>query len=240
MERFCIDTIAATSKPQQVIWTAMHQDYSEGYVIDEKDRWPDEEKAGELVIKYLLAGNRGHYGPLEHPQITLNVGFFPHSMMQQLRTHRVGISFDVQSFRYTGKRILEVAEGVKDVEEVFYLRPVGQYDNRQGKKYHYTAEQRADDLQWCIKACKRYKQRIEEGLAEEHARGLIPFDARQNFVVSCNVRSLMHLLDLRWKKDAQLEAQKFCELLYVRFEEWCPALAHWYEENRAKKARLSP
>lgn len=52
--------------------------------------------------------------------------------------------------------------------------------------------------------------------------------------------SLMHLLDLRWKKDAQLEAQKLCELLYLHFETWMPALAHWYLENRAKKARLSP
>jgi thymidylate synthase (FAD) len=50
----------------------------------------------------------------------------------------------------------------------------------------------------------------------------------------------MHLLDLRWKKDAQLEAQKFCELLYVHFEQWSPAVAQWYKENRAKKAKLSP
>ena len=51
---------------------------------------------------------------------------------------------------------------------------------------------------------------------------------------------LMHLLDLRWKKDAQLEAQKLCELLYCHFEAWMPAVAQWYQENRAKKARLSP
>ena len=54
------------------------------------------------------------------------------------------------------------------------------------------------------------------------------------------MRSLMHLLDLRWKKDAQLEAQKFCELLYLQFEQWSPSVAHWYKENRAKKAKLSP
>jgi thymidylate synthase ThyX len=45
----------------------------------------------------------------------------------------------------------------------------------------------------------------------------------------------MHLLDVRWKKDAQLEAQKFCELLYIHFEKWSPAVADWYKENRAKK-----
>lgn len=194
---------------------------------------------GALIIrrnrKVMVSGNC-----LEHPQITFNVGYFPHSMMQQIRTHRVGVSFDVQSFRYTGQRIINVALGQQDVEEVFYLRPVGKYTNRQGKRYFYSEEQRAEDLKWCIDACQHYKKRIEEGLSEEHARGLIPFDARQHFVLSCNLRSLMHLLDLRWKKDAQLEAQKFCELLYVHLENWCPSVAQWYLENRAQKAKLSP
>jgi thymidylate synthase (FAD) len=240
VERFCVEVIAATPNPQQVVWAAMHQDYSEHYVWDSHEQWPDEQRAGELIVKHLLLGDRGHYGPLEHPQITFNVGYFPHSMMQQIRTHRVGVSFDVQSFRYTGQRIVDVAEGKIEVEDVFYLRPIGHYTNRQGKRYFYSEEQRSEDLKWCEDACQHYKKRIDEGLSEEHARGLIPFDARQHFVLSCNLRSLMHLLDLRWKKDAQLEAQKFCELLYVHFENWSPAVAHWYNENRAKKAKLSP
>lgn len=457
MERFRIDVIAATPNPQQVVWAAMHQDYSEGYVWDSHEKWPSEESAGELIVKHLLSGDRGHYGPLEHPQITFNVGYFPHSMMQQVRTHRVGVSFDVQclsgdtevtfvkasgtlrklkiaelydlwangekairerkikgrngeallsyrrdcksrlqkmnlrvlnedtgifevghiqevfeqgiqpvyrltledgrtldctenhrlltdkswqtmgealllktdvnrevisyqddcylmtngvivedrlelefaqnfvhiqtlpekpkpkgrklkahpmkvvqvrylglqktydlevagqwhnfvgngvivhnSFRYTGQRIADVALGKQDVEDVFYLRPVGKYTNRQGKRYLYSEAQRLEDLNWCKEACLHYKKRIDEGLSEEHARGLIPFDARQNFVLSCNLRSLLHLLDLRWKKDAQLEAQKFCELLYIHLENWSPSVAQWYKDNRAKKAKLSP
>lgn len=240
MERFRIDVIAAIPNPQQVVWAAMHQDYSEGYVWDSQEKWPSEESAGELIVKYLLSGDRGHYGPLEHPQITFNVGYFPHSMMQQVRTHRVGVSFDVQSFRYTGQRIVDVLEGKQDVEDVFYLRPVGNYTNRQGKRYFYSEAQRDEDLNWCKEACQHYKKRIDEGLSEEHARGLIPFDARQHFVLSCNLRSLLHLLDLRWKKDAQLEAQKFCELLYIHLENWSPAVAQWYKDNRAKKAKLSP
>lgn len=240
MKYFRIEVVAATPNPQQVIWAAMHQDYSEEFVVNSADRWPDEQRSGELIIKHLLSGDRGHFGPLEHPQITVNVGYFPHSMMQQLRTHRVGISFDVQSFRYTGQRIIDVVEGKLDPEEAFYLRPVGNYSNRQGKRYLYSEEQRQEDLQWCIEACKHYKKRIEEGLSEEHARGIIPFDTRQHFVLSCNVRSLLHLLDLRWKKDAQLEAQKFCDLLWVQFEQWTPAIAQWYLENRAHKAKLAP
>ncbi len=144
------------------------------------------------------------------------------------------------SFRYTGQRILDVVEGSREVEEVFYLRPLGFYSDRQGKKYEYTAEDRQQDLTWCLEACKHYHQRIKAGFSEEHARGLIPFDIRQHWVMSANVRSLMHLLDLRWKADAQLEAQKLCEVMWPHFQAWVPAVATRYEANRAKKARLAP
>ncbi|MEX0268778.1 FAD-dependent thymidylate synthase [Leptolyngbyaceae cyanobacterium UHCC 1019] len=240
MDRFTVKVIAQTPNPQQVIYAAMHQDYAEEFVWDERDRFPDEEKCGEVIVKQLLAGNRGHYGPLEHPQIVLNCGWFPHSTMQQIRTHRVGISFDVQSFRYTGQRILDVVEGKREMEDVFYLRPLGAYSDRQGKHYDYTEALRQQDMEWCLKACHHYSERIHQGFSEEHARGLIPFDVRQHWIMSANVRSLMHLLDLRWKSDAQLEAQKLCETIFPHFEAWVPAIAQWYTANRMKRARLAP
>lgn len=150
------------------------------------------------------------------------------------------ISFDVQSNRYTGKRIVDAATGKREIEEVFYLRPLGSYTDRQGKRYQYTQEQRDRDLAWCLEAAKRYQQLLAEGAAEEHARGIIPFDVRQHWVMSLNVRSLMHLLDMRWKKDAQLECQKLCDLIWPHFEEWVPEIAAWYLQNRAKKSRLAP
>lgn len=144
------------------------------------------------------------------------------------------------SFRYTGQRIVDVAEGKRNIEEVFYLRPIGFYSDRQGKRYEYTAALRQQDLEWCLQGCQRYAERIHQGFSEEHARGLIAFDVRQHWVMSANVRSFMHLLDLRWKLDAQQEAQQLCELMWTHFENWAPQIAAWYEANRAKKARLSP
>jgi thymidylate synthase (FAD) len=179
--RFRVALIAATPNPQQCVYAGMHQDYSEGFVAADAADWPDETKAGEICIKRLLAGERGHYGPLEHAQIVLNVGWFPHSVMQQARTHRVGVSFDVQSMRYTGERICRAARGELELEEVFYLRPVGDYSDRQGKKYAYTAEQRAIDLALCQAAAERYRDLLAAGFAEEHARGILPFDYRQHF-----------------------------------------------------------
>lgn len=235
---FRVEVLARTENPQTLCWWAMHQDYAENFVFNEP--LPPEDEAGTLVIKHLLAGERGHYGPLEHPAISFNVGWFPHSVMQQARTHRVGVSFDVQSGRYTGQRIIDVCTGVRDVEEVFYLRPVGIYRDRQGKTYEYTEAQRCVDRIICLDSAGRYKLAIERGFAEEHARDIVPFAIRQHFVVSFSLRALMHFLDLRAKRDAQLEIAQLCDLIWPHFEAWSPAIAGWYGATRLHKARLAP
>ena len=239
---FKVTTIAATPCPQQTVWAAMHQDYSERCVSDEieEGKMPDEQRAGEICVKRLLAGERGHYGPLEHPQITLSVRGFNHGTMQQARTHRVGVSFDVQSMRYTGDRICRAARGEVPIEEVFYLRPAGYYSDRQGKKYLYTEHQRGKDLILCEEAANRYEQLILGGFAEEHARGILPFDYRQHFVVSFSLRAFLHFLDLRAKLDAQEEIRALCELMLPCLRDWTPEFAEWYEKTRLHKARLAP
>lgn len=235
---FRVALMFATSTPQRCAYAGMHQDYCEDFVADQE--LPDETKAGQICVKRLLSGERGHYGPLEHPQITFNVGWFPHSVMQQARTHRVGVSFDVQSGRYTSQRIVDVQLGKRNVEEVFYVRPVGDYTNRQGAKYHYSQDDRTIDLARCLDAACHYAHQIRKGMAEEQARGMIPFDIRQHFIVSFNMRSLMHFLDLRSKLDAQWEIQQVCDLMWPYFQSWAPEVAAWYEKSRLHKARLAP
>jgi thymidylate synthase (FAD) len=237
---FRVEVITQTPNPQQCVYAAMHQDYSEGFVYDSRDSWPNEKRAGEIAVKQLLAGGRGHYGPLEHVGIVFNCGWFPHSVMQQARTHRVGVSMDCQSMRYTGSRIVEASYGKIDLEEVFYLRPVGRYADRSGKKYEYTAEQRARDLDLCRAASERYRDLLEAGYAEEHARGILPFDYRQHFVVSFNLRSVLHFMDLRSKLDAQDEIRALCDHIWPHVQAWVPEISAWYETNRLGKARLAP
>jgi thymidylate synthase (FAD) len=237
---FRVDTLACTPNPQLCCWLAMHQDYSEDYVALNPASWPGEREAGQLVVKHLLAGERGHYGPLEHAQIVFNTGWFPHSVMQQARTHRVGISFDVQSFRYTGQRVVDVAEGRRSLEEVFYLRPIGAYPDRSGKKWDYSRLERDADLMRCEIAAMRFADRVAAGCPFEQARGLLPFDTRQHFVVSFSLRALLHFLDLRAKKDAQLEIRQLCDLIGPRFMDWAPEIAEWYGTTRLGKARLAP
>jgi len=90
----------------------------------------------------------------------------------------------------------------------------------------------------CFKLAVYYARKIEGGMAEEHARDLIPYNVRQHFVVSMNARSLMHFLNLRMKKDAQLEIQQLCELMLPQFQKWMPEISEWYLEKCHKKQTM--
>lgn len=224
--------------PEMVVWQAGKQDYSEDPVYCKETPLPS--KCGEWVVEQLLANERGHYGPLEHPHLTLNVCGFVHSVMVQARTHRVGISFDVQSQRYTGKRVQKVANGLLGVEDVFYLRPEGHYIDRQGDRYFYSEADRQEDMEDLLKASKKYDRRRLHNYNEEHIRDMLPQAIRQHFVVTMNLRSVLHFMDLRAKKDAQLEIQTLCELIWPIVKQWAPNVCKYYEEKRLHRARLSP
>lgn len=237
---FVVKLITATPEPQRCIYGALHQDYSEDFVYDSIATWPDEQRCGEIAVRRLLDGDRNHFGCLEHPQITLNCGYFPHTVMQQARTHRIGCSFDVQSGRYTSQRVIDVVDGKRSIEEVFYLRPAGKYTDRKGAKYEYSKEQRLCETWVCLEAAKRYADSVRGGMAEEHARELLPYAIRQHFVVSFNLRSALHFMDLRAKKDAQLEIQQLSAMVWLHVKVWAPEIAAWYERARMFKGKLAP
>lgn len=224
--------------PEQVIYQAGKNDYSEIPIHDQEI--PSPQKCGEWIVEQLLANERGHYGPLEHPGITFSVSGYVHNVAMQARTHRVGVSFDVQSQRYTGRRVIKVAKDELPVDDVFYIRPPGYYTNRKGKKYEWTLSDYNDELDFIYEGCKRYAAKYEKGMCEEHIRDYLAQAIRQNFVVSFNLRSVLHLLDLRAKMDAQLEIQALCEQIAPELEKWAPNVWKYYEEKRLHRARLSP
>jgi thymidylate synthase (FAD) len=194
---------------------------------------------GALIVrrngKVAVCGNC-----LEHPQITFSVAGFVHNVIVQARTHRIGTTWDVQSQRYTGKRVVKVAKRELDIEEVFYVRPEGFYTNRKGKKYEWTEEHRQRKLGRIIGECEEYAEYYEQGMCEEHIRDYLPQAIRQNFVVSFNLRSVLHFMDLRSKLDAQIEIQALCDAIAPELKLWSPHVWKYYEEKRLHKARLSP
>lgn len=235
-EYFKIKTLSATAKPFDLVYMALHQCYS-GETVDSV---PEGLGTAQICIDRLLNGNRGHWGCFEHPSITLGCYGFPHSVMVQARTHRVGVSFDAQSGRYTGENVIKLANGELKAKEIFYTRPSGSYCDRHGKQFEWTDLDVASFYGHCESSSWHYADLLELGVSEELARGSLPYEQRQNFIMTVNARSLMHMLDLRSKKNAQVEIQWFSELLLQELQTWMPELAEYYARKRYGKALLAP
>lgn len=232
---FEIIRLGGTPEPQKAIYEGMHNDYAEDF---DPPTSLSESRCGEIVVKRLLAGNRGHWGPLEHAHLVLKLKL-DHNTVMQLRTHRIA-SFDVQSMRYTGDRILQVARRERSVREVFWIRPEGEYRDREGTSYQWTAD---DIEQWeavCLSASLDYAALRDRGISEEHARGVLPTCYFQNVVISMNLRSWLHILEVRDKLDAQWEIQLASALIAGKVAEWAPEVYAWWVGHRRGKAILAP
>lgn len=221
--------------PQQRIFLALHNDYTED---PEPTTDLPEDTCGEIAVRRLLKGDRGHYGPLEHAHLTVLLQA-DHDTMMQLRTHRIA-SFDLQSNRYTGQRFIDVATGDRKPETVFHFRPPGNYRDRQGDPYAWTmADNIKLRLAYC-NACHQYRELRQAGISEEHARQVLPGAFLQHGTVTMNARSWLHVLDMRLKPDAQYEIRWAMDLLKDAVKGWIPEIAGWYETNRLGKGRLAP
>jgi thymidylate synthase (FAD) len=235
-QAFQVSLVAATEMPQRVAYIALHTDYAEEF-SPATDL--TEDRCGEIVVERLLKGNRGHYGPLEHPSMTLAIKA-DHNTIVQLRTHRIGMSFDVQSMRYTGNRVIQVAKRELPVESVFYVRSPGTYWDRQGDRYEWTADDQEEALAIAFSSAIDYARLRDAGVSEEHARQQLITSYFQNAVITGNLRSWLHLLDVRLKSDAQLEIKNLMESVAREVQRWAPEVYAWWATNRKGKAQLAP
>jgi len=232
-------TLSSTPNPYSTIWTAAHGDYCEDFIGDEwtQELWPDEHQSWALIEKNLLHNHRPHAGPLEHAQIVIAIGGFPHDVMVQHRTHRLA-SFDVQSQRYTGQRVVDMVENQREIEEVFYFRPVGKYKDRVGHYFEYTDDMRQNDIWNTRQSAITYTNNIALGMPPEMARQYLSQNIRQNYTFSCNARSILHFFNMRTAKDAQIEIQTLCEYIFIEFTKWMPELAEYYRNKYWGKSSL--
>lgn len=232
-----VEVIKATESPEELVWRAARQCYVPGFILDRD--LPD--NYNKLITDLL---NRGHYGPFEHPQISFNIGGISRACLAQLTRHRIGVTFDVQSHRYT-----TVTEGVENnnLDDCFVYPPYlesGATSHARG----YGKIELTDDEQAYVegiftdayaKALDNYFRLLEVVPAED-ARLVLPEGVKVNLVMSCNARSLMHILDLRLPPNAQWEIRMLCGWLLDLAEEWMPTTFRWYREKRAGKHKLAP
>jgi len=255
---FKVTVLSKTEKPQTLAYYCMHQCYAENpvYLEQNKINSLSESILGKRVVDKCL--KFGHYSVIEGPSISFLVSGFVHNVVGQITRHR-HLSFSVQSQRYTGERILKVAEELYKldlltdtqeaifslkkelIESILYYRPIGNYLDRDGNKYYYSEEIRNEHILKGEKSIKEYYKDVTKyGIAPEHCRDLLLQNIRQDFAVTFNARSLMHFCDLRLPADAQIEIRTLANTLLEEFKLWMPEVAEWYIAKRAGKNKLAP
>jgi len=231
-----IDYNASSRAPGAGIWHGQHTCVAEGFSLD--DPLPKDPE-GAIIRHALKSKHSAHYSVLRFGYLVLHCGGFPHSVMCQLTRHQDSAHL-VQSGRYTGKRFLKIVSGDASIESGFYFRPLGHYQDRQGRHYEYTPEEYEEDLADSLASAERYVQRLNKGWAEEHARESLRYNFRQNFAIAGDIQSVFHWLDQRSKADAQLEIQALAAMAMDRVIEFIPSIGAWYKKERYGRASLAP
>lgn len=231
----CLD--GSSPAPDKSIWKAQHVCVSENYAFDAT---PPANPA-DAVIRHQLKVK--HWSVLEFGYVVLHFEGFPHDTVMQLVRHQDSKPL-VQSMRYTGQRILDIAKMGSDinlayVERLFYFQPAGTYSTRTGT-YTITEDQRKAYYFRCWGSCLNYATAIESGIPEEAARRELLSGYRQNFTMAGTLRAVMHWLDQRTLADTQIEAQTLAAMALKELKDWSPEFFEWYEENRAGKNMLAP
>ena len=188
------------------------------------------ESAG--LIGYLMSNRHG--SPFEHNSMVFRISG-PIFMWREFMRHRIGVSYNEESGRY------------KVLDGVFYIPPPERNLIQIGKPGHYrfepgTPEQYAmliNDLAYSYKiAWDRYTRQLDNGIAKEVARMLLPVATYSTAYVTVNARSMMNFLSLRTKhEDAtfpsspQWEINEIANQMEEYFEDLFPLTWKSFDES---------
>lgn len=144
------------------------------------------------LINFLMRDRHGT--PFEHNSFTFRLAA-PLFVFYEMHRHRVGWSYNEESARY---RTLEPVFYVPRAERA--LRQVGspgKYTFEEGnyseRAITYGAHRRVAQNSW-----GEYKALLEAGIAREVARNVLPVSIYKTQYATCNLRSLLAFVSLRW------------------------------------------
>lgn len=217
-----LTTLSKTPNPADVIVQASRNDYDSEWVgtknIDQLIEESGSDTKREFIHRIM---DRGHFGVLEHPSITLSFEGVSRVCMAQATRHRHQ-SFDVQSLRY-----VDLTDDSKHLDELFYFP-----DELSNDPIFKHSIRRS----W-----ENYRELVKAGASKEQARRILPLSTKVNMVMSGNMRSMLHFLDLRLSADVQPETIDYAELVAEELASWCPIVFDYYDnEMNPRKNRLAP
>ena len=180
----------------------------------------------EGLIGFLMRARHGT--PFEHNSFRFHIRT-PIFVAREWFRHRIG-SFNEFSMRYA-----------KATDE-FYVPAPEDVRSQVGKPGAYSfeevapelAEQTREELRAVYEtAYDTYQRLVEQGVARELARCVLPVGAYTEFYWTVNARSLMNFISLRAAETAQREIQRYAEACEVFLAEKMPVThAHFVKNDR--------
>lgn len=154
----------------------------------------------EKLISYLA--KHRHDTPFRHNFIQLRCAV-PLFLARQLMKHQAGLTWNEESRRYI--------DYVPDFHfpSAWRQRPEGGIKQGSGGRHRFNPKwQRLyqDHIEECIDL---YKYMLDDGVAPEMARMVLPQSMMVNFIWSGNLLAFYHVYNLRSGDGAQIEAQVF-------------------------------
>jgi thymidylate synthase (FAD) len=183
----------------------------------------------EGLIRFLMRDRHG--SPFEHNAFRFHVRC-PIFVAREWFRHRIG-SFNEFSLRY--------AKATDD----FYVPEAADVRTQVGKPGAYRFEPVDDELAEATReelravyeqAYETYARLVEQGVARELARSVLPVGAYTQFYWTVNARALMNFVSLRNSEFAQLEIRRYAEAVEAFFAQLMPVTHEAFLEN----GRMAP
>ena len=173
------------------------------------------DESDEGLIRFLMRDRHGT--PFEHNAFRFHVRC-PIFVAREWFRHRVG-SFNEFSMRYAR------------ATDEFYVPAAEDVRSQVGKPGAYTfepvddelAEQTREELRAVYEAAfTTYGRLVEQGVAREVARCVLPVGAYTEFYWTVNARALMNFVSLRNSETAQREIRRYAEACELFLEQRMP------------------
>ena len=163
------------------------------------------------LLKFLV--KHKHWSPFEMVDMTLEIKT-SRAIAAQILRHR-SFSFQEFSQRYSQAQVLEKLELRKQAAK-----------NRQSSTDEYqNSILQAKVREHVAKGISLYNNLIEDGVAKESARMILPLTVETTMYMKGSIRSWAHYIDLRTEENTQKEHREIAEACKEIFKENLPTVS---------------
>jgi thymidylate synthase (FAD) len=183
------------------------------YIARVSSKREDKKSKAEGLLNYLI--KHKHWSPFEHSHLSVEIETSKAIGIQLIR-HR---SFTFQEF---SQRYQDVSLLGEMFEEIEFRKQCK--DNRQSStEKHESWEAEAKML--LLQIQRLYKGLLEDGVARETARMILPLCTKTKIHMTGSIRSWIHFLELRDDEHAQKEIQLIAQEIKCIFMKQFPIIS---------------